>query len=296
MPELPEVETVARTLHPLISGRHITDVELRWERTLQAGDPASFAASILGRRIDRVGRRAKLILFHLDDGSAISVHLRMTGELLFRDGATPRAAQREPYLRAVFQLSGDAELLFYDTRKFGRIAYLPPGTLGQVDRRYGIEPLSDSFTAAELARILGSRARQIKPLLLDQAVIAGLGNIYVDEALHRAGIHPLSHSAEIDEARIERLYTAIREVLQTAIDLHGTTFRDYRSGIGEPGENQSRLLVYGRKAGSPCLTCGAGLARLVIGQRGSTYCPTCQPVPSPPARDRSPRRRSDRMD
>ncbi|MDQ3547268.1 MAG: bifunctional DNA-formamidopyrimidine glycosylase/DNA-(apurinic or apyrimidinic site) lyase [Chloroflexota bacterium] len=280
MPELPEVETVRRTLDPLLRRRTISAFWLGWHRTLEYPTIERFEAAVIGTTISAVTRRGKLILLKLDNGGAVTVHLRMTGELLFRpDARIERNVIREAYLRATFSFSDGSELLFYDTRKFGKIAFRIQDDLDNLEARLGAEPLEPAFTAERLAALLRARRRQIKPLLLDQAVVAGLGNIYVDESLFRARIHPLHRSADIDEARITALHAAIVDVLSTAVELHGTTLRDYRSGLGESGENQSRLRVYGLKPGTPCPDCGRPLKRLVIGQRGSIFCANCQPLP-----------------
>ena len=279
MPELPEVETVVRTLDPLLRGRTIAGIDLRWHRTLEHPSLDEFWSHVVGTTVTSVTRRAKLILLHLDSGGVVTIHLRMTGELLFwPDPSLERSATREPYLRAVFSFTDNSELMFYDTRKFGKIAHRGSASLAELDGSLGDEPLDPAFTAERLAAILRSRRRQIKPLLLDQTVIAGLGNIYVDESLFRSKIHPLQTSSSIDDARVAALHAAIVDVLSTAVALHGTTLRDYRSGLGEPGENQSRLRVYGLKPGTPCPDCGSPLERLVIGQRGSIFCPNCQPL------------------
>lgn len=277
MPELPEVETVCRTLDACLPGRRIEGFELRWERTL-ALDADAFRAAVLGASFTRVRRRAKLVVLELNSGDAITVHLRMTGELLFLESGAPRDPAREPYLRATFALDAGAALLFYDTRKFGRIGLIHEGLAAEALARYGAEPLEPAFTAIELGALLRRRKRQLKPLLLDQAVIAGLGNIYVDESLFAAALHPSQRSDLVPDERVAALHAAIVETLTRAIELRGSTIRDYRTGLGEPGEAQSRWQVYGRKPGSPCPRCGAPLERRVIGQRGSIYCPRCQPL------------------
>lgn len=283
MPELPEVETVRRTLAPLLGGQTIAAFVLFWHRTLAYPSLDHFAGSIVGTTIVDVERRGKLIIIRLDNEGAVTVHLRMTGELLFRSNTIiERDAARESHLRAEFSFADGSELLFYDTRKFGKIAYRSSSELAEIDRNLGDEPLDADFTTDRLVAILATHRRQIKPLLLDQSVIAGLGNIYVDESLYRARIHPLETSAEIDPTRVIALHHAIVDVLSTAVSLNGTTLRDYRSGLGEPGENQSRLRVYGLKPGTPCPDCGTPLERLVIGQRGSIFCPNCQPNPRIP--------------
>lgn len=279
MPELPEVETVCRTIHPLLCGRSIAGVELTWPRTLAMIDPATLQRSIFGKTIVDVTRRAKLIILMLDDGSAVSVHLRMTGELLISAAGTVPDPSREKYLRASFALDDRSVLDFYDVRKFGRISYLTPDLLQAVDAAYGIEPLTPAFTGAALHSLLTSRAKAAKSFLLDQTLIAGLGNIYVDEALFKAGIHPLTRSNEISPERANLLRDAIVEILANSIARHGTTLRDYRSGLGAEGGFRPHLRIYGFKAGQPCTACATPVERFVIAQRGTVACPTCQPMP-----------------
>ena len=279
MPELPEVETVCRTLDPLVTGKRFATFELLWPRTLSHPEPGEFLQRIAGQTITSVGRRAKFIVARLSTESVVTVHLRMTGELLFRTaGPDSGGSDRSPYLRAAFLFDDGSELLFYDVRKFGRIAYLTPTQFSELDQSLGIEPLSDSFTLEWLAHNLGRRKRQLKPLLLDQTFIAGLGNIYVDESLFLAGLHPLTRSDAVTSDQAEKLHASIVETLSGAVERRGTTLRDYRSGLGESGENQSRLVIYGSKPGAPCSHCGTALERLVVGQRGSIFCPNCQPL------------------
>lgn len=278
MPELPEVETVCRTLRPYLCGRVIEDFELRWRRTLANDCQQAFEERVIGNSIADVTRRGKLVVLVLGSGDWITIHLRMTGELLFReDRSVARTPEREPYLRAIFALSHNAELDFYDTRKFGRITLVNKVELIRLDNELGLEPLSPTFTVDALAHIL-QRRRRLKSLLLDQTAIAGLGNIYVDEAMFRSGTHPLRPANELQHAEIVRLHSAIIDVLTMAVESRGTTLRDYRSGLGEQGTNQERLLVYGKKLGSPCSVCGTPLERMTIGQRTTIYCPTCQPL------------------
>ncbi|MCO5175537.1 MAG: bifunctional DNA-formamidopyrimidine glycosylase/DNA-(apurinic or apyrimidinic site) lyase [Thermomicrobiales bacterium] len=278
MPELPEVETVCRTLRPYLADKVIESFDLRWRRTVANDDLPAFEERIIGNSIAAVSRRGKFIVLELGTGDWITVHLRMTGELLFRATRTDaRAPEREPYLRAVFALSGTTELDFYDTRKFGRIALLDREASARLDENLGVEPLSPAFTIESLALAL-QRKRRLKSLLLDQTVIAGLGNIYVDEAMFRAGVHPLRPASELAADEISRLQAAIVDVLSIAVESRGTTLRDYRSGLGEEGTNQESLQIYGRKPGSPCVVCGAPLVRLTIDQRTTMFCPVCQPL------------------
>lgn len=277
MPELPEVETVCRTLRPYLSGKVIESFELRWRRTVADVDLSAFEERVIGNSIAEVSRRGKFVVLELGTGDWITVHLRMTGELLFRaDRTEARIPEREPYLRAVLELSQCAELDFYDTRKFGRITLLDRAAVERFDEDLGIEPLSADFTAEALAAAL-QRRRRLKSLLLDQSIIAGLGNIYVDEAMFRAGVHPLRRANDMTAIEISQLHAAIVNVLSTAVESRGTTLRNYRSGLGEQGTNQGRLQIYGRKAGSPCIICGTPLERLTVDQRTTMVCPTCQP-------------------
>lgn len=276
MPELPEVETIRTTLDSLLRGRTIAGVDVYWERTIGHPDIESFRCKSIGQTIASVDRRAKLLVMRLEAGDVLTIHLRMTGELRFHVSATDSSPT--PYLRSRFTFVDGSLLDFNDVRKFGRIELLSSEDFRFVSESLGEEPLSTSFSPDVLREILRSRSRQIKPLLLDQRVIAGLGNIYADEALFRAGIHPLTSSSTIPEEHVARLHAAIVDVLSEAVEHRGTTLRDYRSGLGDRGENQSRLLVYGRGDGSPCLTCGTPLTRTVVGQRGTMFCATCQPL------------------
>ena len=277
MPELPEVETVRRTLQRLVVGECIVGIDINWHRTL-VNDSEPLRQRLQGACIIEVDRRAKLILLRLNTGDSLSVHLRMTGELLVLEEGEPADEARQKHLSAVLRFASGRALHFYDTRKFGRWQIILPDGHTDVDARFGIEPLSDAFSADWMMNMLVTRKRMMKPLLLDQTVIAGIGNIYADEALHRAGVHPLTRSDTVDQTHAACLHEAIRTVLATAIEHRGTTLRDYRTGDGASGENQARLQVYGRGAGAPCYTCGTALVRLVVGQRGTMLCPTCQPL------------------
>ena len=279
MPELPEVETVVRTLCPSLVGRTIVGFDLFWPRTLHGIDPEEFRRRTLGQLVVNVRRRAKFIVLELADGDRIAVHLRMTGELLFVSSPMAQPpSHRAPYLRAQLELNDGASLLFYDTRKFGRISLLNPDDWSVFDATLGVEPLSDAFTVAALRGILETRKRQIKPLMLDQKVIAGLGNIYVDESLFLARINPLQPSQHVSRSKSTALHASIVDVLREAVADNGTTLRDYRGGAGQVGEHQFKLQVYGSAAGHPCPRCGTGLQRAVIGQRGTVFCPRCQRV------------------
>ena len=296
MPELPEVETVARDLQRWVAGATITGAEVRWERTIRHPQPGErFAAEVRGATIRRVGRRAKSVLLHMADGRVMTVALRMTGALIVAPPGTPD----DKYARVVFRLADGRELRYRDVRKFGRIGLWERGgvpraprrggrrrvaekrepyRVGDVFARHGPEPLAHAFSAARLAARLEGRSARLKTLLLDQTFIAGVGNIYADEALWRARLHPLRAADTLTEAEVRRLHRAIRAVLRQGIANRGTSFGDYVGADGEPGENAERLSVY-QRTGQPCLRCGRPISRIVVGQRSTHFCPHCQRLP-----------------
>lgn len=269
MPELPEVETIVRACRGRLEGRRIERFRSFWARQTTPR-PAAVDAALRGRRILALARRAKYIVFELDDDSRLLVHLRMSGRLEFA-GDGPR----EPdHVRAVWELDDGERLLFCDARKFGRIIHTRDWAAYSTE--LGIEPLCRAFTTAWLAAALRARARLLKPLLLDQRVVAGLGNIYTDEALHRAGLHPLRRSHSLSACEVGALRRAIRSVLNEGIRRQGTSI----DWIYPGGRMQERLRVYGRD-GKPCLRCGQMIVALRVGQRGTHICPACQPPPNP---------------
>ena len=296
MPELPEVETVARDLQRLVAGATIVDATVHWGRTIRHPQPPErFAAEIAGATIRGVDRRAKTVLLHLEDGRVMTVALRMTGALIVTDATTPA----DPYARVVFSLADGRELRYRDVRKFGRIGLWPGGGLrsvgagrgarsrrvaegggryriGEVFSGHGPEPLQRSFTASRFAERLGRRSAKLKSLLLDQGFIAGVGNIYADEALWRARLHPLRTADSLDPDEIARLHRAVRHVLRAAVTNRGSSFNDYVGADGEPGDNAERLSVY-RRTDQPCYRCGRPIRRIIVGQRSTHFCPRCQP-------------------
>lgn len=293
MPELPEVETVARDLQRWVAGATIVDAQVSWDRTIRHPLPAErFAVEIAGATIARVGRRAKTVLIHLADGRVMTVALRMTGALIVASpGTLP-----DPYARVVFRLRDGRELRYRDVRKFGRIGLWEGGGLrqrasaarrprgaaaagahrvGEVFARHGPEPLSASFTAERFAQRLAHRSGRLKSLLLDQSFIAGVGNIYADEALFRARLHPLRRADTLTPDEVRRLHRAIRHVLREGVRNRGASFSDYVGVDGEPGANAERLQVY-RRTDQPCFRCGRPISRIVVGQRSTHFCPRCQ--------------------
>ena len=266
MPELPEVETVRRTLASKVEGRTIADVSFVWSRTC-LGDPRATEEGLRGQRIERIERCGKYLLFRLrrdGRGSLLVVHLRMTGKLLV-NGASGE------HTRARMVLDDGAAVVFQDVRKFGRWQWSErlPARLAAL----GPEPLE--IDSGEFAARLRSRRTRLKALLLDQKFVRGVGNIYADEALFRARLHPLRPSCGVGPRKARHLHAALQAVLRDAIDAGGASIRDYRDGRGAEGAFQRQLRVYGR-AGRPCLACGTRLRRILVAQRSTHYCPRCQ--------------------
>jgi formamidopyrimidine-DNA glycosylase len=280
VPELPEVETVARDLRSRLVGAEISGVRSTWARTLRNVDAASFAAAVTGRTIEAVGRRAKLLVVELSGGLGLTIHLKMTGQLFVVGSGAPD----DPYVRLVLELAGGRELRFRDIRKFGKVGLYErdPGTGELLVERGGAgvfaatgpEPLDEAFTLRDFRRRLRARRGRLKPLLLDQSFLAGVGNIYADEALWAARLHPLRPAASLRPADEKRLYDAIRRVLAEAVERRGSSIDDYTAPDGD-GEMQERLQVY-QRTGEPCPRCGRPIRRIVVGGRSTHFCSWCQ--------------------
>ncbi|MEW6241205.1 MAG: bifunctional DNA-formamidopyrimidine glycosylase/DNA-(apurinic or apyrimidinic site) lyase [Chloroflexota bacterium] len=266
MPELPEVETIARSLRPELAGKTILDADVRWTRTIAMPSARKFKERVRGQRIESVGRRAKFLHFTLSQDS-LFVHLRMSGDLFIKGAA----AVPEKHDRLILTLSGGKKLVFNDARKFGRVWLTdqPALVIGDL----GPEPLDTAFTADMFYEMLRRRHRRLKPLLLDQTFLAGLGNIYTDEALHMARLHPLAASDAVKREQARVLHEAIRSVLNEGIRRNGASI----DWVYRGGEFQNHFRVYGRE-GQPCPVCGTKIKRLVVGQRGTHVCPRCQPL------------------
>ena len=264
MPELPEVETVARSIKPDLVGRTILSADLRWARTLAIPSPAQFKKQITGQKILDVSRRAKYLVIRLETYSFL-VHLRMSGDLLVRAGKI----KPEKHDRLLLHLSDQHYLAFNDTRKFGRVWLTdqPEDILGKL----GPEPLEKDFTVRWLYENLQLRKRYLKPLLLDQTFIAGLGNIYTDECLHIAKLHPMAASNNVTLEQAGALHKAIRAVLKEGIRRNGASI----DWVYRGGEYQNHFRVYGRD-GTPCDVCGTTIKKFTVGQRGTHICPSCQ--------------------
>ncbi|HEY8601534.1 MAG TPA: bifunctional DNA-formamidopyrimidine glycosylase/DNA-(apurinic or apyrimidinic site) lyase [Thermomicrobiales bacterium] len=278
MPELPEVETVRRGLAAQIVGRVFTGISfLEWPRTIESPAPEELAHRIAGRRVLAVGRRAKFLVIALAGGESLIVHLRMTGQLT----VAPQASPRDRFARVALGFADGDELRFSDIRRFGRIGLYDEAGLAHRFRDLGPEPLDDRWLPEAFAVALARRRTRLKPLLLDQSFVAGLGNIYADEALFRAGLHPLMIAAEVSPERAALLHASIRELLDDAINSGGTTFSNYRDAYGNEGDYYERRRVYAR-TDAPCLVCGAPIVRIVVGGRGTHFCAVCQPAPGSP--------------
>ena len=281
MPELPEVETVARDLAALVTGATITGARGDWPRAIAShGSIEAFVTAVAGRRIESVGRRAKLVVMRLSGDAALTIHLKMTGQLF----VVPASAASDRHVHVRLALDDGREIRFRDARKFGRIGLWPVDPVsravlaGEGARElfagHGPEPLEDAFTLrAFRARLRGRRSR-LKPLLLDQGFVAGIGNIYADEALWRARLHPLRTVGTLRPADEARLYRQIRAVLAEAIERRGSSVDDFTAPDGD-GSMQERLQVY-QRAGEACPRCGRPVRRIVVGARATHFCSWCQ--------------------
>jgi formamidopyrimidine-DNA glycosylase len=273
MPELPEVETVRRRLEPHLVGRRFVDVAIADGRLTRPFEPAAVAALLEGERVEAVERRGKYLIVRFETGRVLLIHLRMTGNVFhLPDGAVAV----DPHRRAVVKLDDGSDVAYRDVRRFGTWLVLEPGELDTyLEARLGEEPLDAAFTPRALARRLSGRRAPIKAALLDQRSAAGLGNIYVDEALWRAKVHPLREAGSLTTADVRRVHRGIREALELGLARQGSTLRDYRLPDGSSGTMQDEFRVYGRE-GEPCERCGTPIEKIRAGGRGTSYCPSCQ--------------------
>jgi formamidopyrimidine-DNA glycosylase len=274
MPELPEVETVRRTLTSLVVGKQIEDVIVSLPRLIKEPDDAmQFSHLLKGQTIREMGRRGKFLLFYLDDFVLVS-HLRMEG----RYGLYSTAEPVEKHTHVIFRFTDGSELRYRDVRTFGTMHLFVKGKeqAGPPLHKLGPEPLGEAFTAGMLKERMKGRKSKVKPLLLNQEIVVGLGNIYVDEALFQAGIHPERLPAELTDKQWQSLYESIVDILEKSISLGGSSIKSYVNGQGETGDFQHTLKAYGR-TGEPCVTCGTPIEKSVVGGRGTHICPACQP-------------------
>lgn len=271
MPELPEVETVKNELAPHIVGRTVTKVTLMWEGIVRKPAAAEFRSRLTGREITGLARRGKYLLASLNNGDWLIMHLKMSGSLL----VSPASAAPPRFTRAVIHLDDGTGIFFRDPRKFGRMWLVKDkdSVIGEL----GPEPLEQEFTPAVLTQVLNKRKAPIKAVLCDQHVIAGIGNLYADEALFLAKIHPLRFGGSLSAAENKRLHCAILEVLRKGIKNKGASIENYVRPDGTPGGAHLEFMVP-RKAGEPCIRCGTPVERITVRGRGTYFCPKCQVV------------------
>jgi formamidopyrimidine-DNA glycosylase len=287
MPELPEVETVVRQLEPEVEGHRIERLEVldaRWSRPVP---PEQLGSAVRGATIEHLGRRGKYILMGLDGPRTLVMHLRMTGNLILREGdevIDPSEGRRlyegersteERYLRARFVLDDGRELWFTDPRRFGEAFLIDDDRLEERFAKLGVEPFAPEFTPQALGEMAAGRTAPLKSFLLDQSKIAGVGNIYADEALFRAELHPLSPVGSMKPEHAEALRDAVVAALEAGIDAGGSSIDDYRDARGEKGGMQDEFLVHTRE-GEDCPRCGTTIVRIVVGGRSTYFCPACQ--------------------
>jgi formamidopyrimidine-DNA glycosylase len=287
VPELPEVETVRAQLEPVLTGRRFERVEIRDPRLVRPYESAEVAAELEGERVAAVERRGKYLIVRFESDRVLLIHLRMTGSLR-HSGA---GLDEDPHRRAVVRLDDGSDVAYRDVRRFGTWLVLEPGELAPyLATRVGDEPLDALFTAARLGERLAKRRAPIKAALLDQRTLAGMGNIYVDEALWRSRLNPLRPAESLDRKELQRLHKAIRATLEAGIARQGSTLRDYALPDGGSGSMQDEFKVYGR-GGEPCDRCGTPIAKTRLGGRGTWFCPRCQPYAASSASSRPSRSR-----
>ncbi|MBI4188083.1 MAG: bifunctional DNA-formamidopyrimidine glycosylase/DNA-(apurinic or apyrimidinic site) lyase [Chloroflexi bacterium] len=271
MPELPEVETVKNELAPHVIGRRITGVTLLWEGMLRQPSVAEFRSRTTGQKITGVSRYGKYLFLSLSSGDFLNIHLKMTGSLIIgQDSAEP-----PQYTRAIIHLDNDTSIFFRDLRKFGILQLVKDKN--SVVGKLGPEPLEPDFTPQVLGQLLAKRTAPIKALLCDQSLIAGIGNLYADEALFAAKIHPLRPGGSLSTEEIKRLYRAIRQVLRSGIRYQGASIDTYFRPDGTRGTAQDEFKVAHGPRGKPCPVCGTPLQRIAVRNRGTYFCPKCQP-------------------
>ncbi len=269
MPELPEVETTRRELLPYVTGRTITGVDVEWAGTVRHPSPETFKAGLKGKRILDIGRRGKYMIFHLDSGEKLIIHMKMSGSLLVQPPSDGR------FVRAVIHLDKGA-IYFRDPRKFGKMWLVADEN--EVVGKIGPDPLETGFTLATMKKLLGSRQTPIKVVITDQNIMSGVGNMYADEALYEARIHPLKPAGSLTDTELLRLYNATRRILQAGIVDKGASIENYVRPNGEPGEAHYAFKVAHQKKAT-CAVCGGPVVRIVVRGRGTYICPKCQKAP-----------------
>ncbi len=269
MPELPEVETIRRDLAKTIIGKKIAQVEVLSPKQVS---PKNFAGGLKDLKIKRLDRRAKLLIFELSDEKFLVIHLKLTGQLIYRAKDGPL----EKYTRLVFTFNDGSRLFFNDLRKFGYLKLVGKREIEKIKSEYGVEPLTKEFNLVKFKGLLARRPRiKIKQLLMEQGLVAGLGNIYADEVCFEAGVRPQRPAGKLSETEAKKLWQAISRILEKAIAKRGTSADSYVDASGRPGEYETYLMVYGR-TGEPCQKCKTKIVRITLGGRGAHYCPKCQ--------------------
>ena len=272
MPELPEVETIVNDLRPSLKDRSFADITILWPRMVLQPSAEELRRRLPGQVIKDIGRRGKYLIFRLASGEALIMHLRMTGSLLLKRKGDKHLVS-SPYITAIFRLDNGTELVFIDRRKLGTVSLVKDES--ELNEKLGPEPLDPDFTPQVLAKRLSSRKAPIKAVLCDQEVIAGIGNMYADEALFFAGIHPLRAANSLSDGEIKRLHKAIREVLTKAIGNGGASISDYRRPGGEQGSQQYNFYA-AHRGGQTCKVCATPIERITVRNRGTYFCPKCQ--------------------
>jgi formamidopyrimidine-DNA glycosylase len=278
VPELPEVETVRRRLAPALEGHSFEHVEITDPRLTRPHDPFEVARELQGERVTKVDRRGKYLIVRFASGRALLIHLRMTGSLRHAQGGelSGEELRDDPHRRAVVKLDDGSDVAYRDVRRFGTWLLLEPADVDTyIDARVGREPLDEAYKAKHLAEMLATRRAPIKAAILDQRTVAGVGNIYADEALWRAQVHPLTPANELTPDEVKAVHKGIRASLQAGVRRQGSTLRDYRLPDGSSGTAQDKFKVYGR-AGLPCERCGTPIDKIRVAGRGTWYCPRCQ--------------------
>ncbi len=270
MPELPEVETIKNDLAPWLTGKRITDVNVYWNGTVRQPSVEEFRSGVTGRKITGLSRRGKYLILHLSGGRVLIIHLKMSGALFLKQASD----EPEKYVRAVISLNGTA-LHLRDPRKFGKMWLVDDES--EVVGKLGLEPLEPDFTPERLAQLLARRIAPVKALLCDQSFIAGIGNMYADEALFHARIHPLRPGKSLTRDEVLRLHGAINEVLRAGIRNKGASVVNYYRPDGTMGTAHDEFRV-AHRGGAPCPVCGTPIVRLPIRHRGSYFCPKCQSI------------------
>ncbi len=274
MPELPEVETVKRTLLANITGKKISKVSLYYQGNIRRPKPEIFCQMLTNKIFKDIQRRGKFLIFYLSGRLVLIVHLRMTGQLVYLNSVEPL----EKHTHLVFSLQNGMDLRYLDIRKFGTFDLLAEEELKSFKslQQLGLEPLSPNFSLQKFKEAFMGRSKSVKALLLDQTIVAGIGNIYADEILYKVGFHPEMITRDLTGLDFEDLHKGIVDILELGVQYRGTTFRNYVDGEGKHGQFQDFLNVYGRK-GEPCFRCGAEIRKIKVAGRGTYYCPGCQP-------------------